>query len=582
MTFLTFELYFQPMRPSIYISFFAYLTSIFSLFAEQSITKKEKEAEELIQEGKQKKNDLLLAEGYYRKGKIYDGKGNLIEASKWFQEARLIYIKNGASKELARILNRLSAIEYKQNHLLESIHLINESIQVAKEIKDERSLYMGYSSRGLGIASLGLSKGDTIQLFKKVMHDFLLAEKVARKLNDKEGLNEMYLMYGSIFQSLNMPQESLVLFLKIKSDYEKMEFSQPKAIFLLRLARIYLDLNRIAESQQIILSIAPFIEDPEYADFSVKIFFHEVAGLFFEKTGNFKKAIQHHRAGVSLKEKISMQDNEGQLTLLNKKFELDARVAEINQKNKVISIERKQKETQLALLIVSILFVLSSLLLLFHLFRLYLKYKQISKKNALLIHEQNHRVKNNLQVISSILNIQANMSQNPEIVDSIHEIKLRINSMIELQKQLYNQDLEQGDVHLKIVIQNLIDYASFNFKISTLDVNLQIKEEPFDPDQSLSIILIINELITNSFKYAFHDIPNPSLTISLESKNQFVHITVQDNGIHPIIDTKKLTENSTFGFRMIQLLLLQLDGHLNYVYHNGSHFNLTFKHKWKK
>lgn len=582
MSFLTFELFTQPMCLTIYTFIFAYFLGSFSLSAVQSKIQKEREAEQLIQNGIQKKDNQLLAEGYYRKGKIDDGKGNLTEASKWFQKARLIYLKTGPSKELARILNRLSLIEYKQHHFPESIRLINESIQVAKEIKDERALYMGYSGRGLGIASLGLSNGDTIQLFKKVMHDFLLAEKIAQKLNDKEGLKEMYLMYGSIFQSLSMPHESLAFFLKIKPDYEKKELSQPKAIFLLRLALIYLDLNRIAESQQIILSIAPLIEDPEYADFSVLIFFHEVAGLFFEKTGNFKKAVQHHRAWVSLKEKISMQDNEGQLTHLNKKFELDARVAEIKQKNKEISLERKQKETQMALLIVSILFVLSSLLFLFNLFRLYLKYKQISKKNALLIHEQNHRVKNNLQVISSMLNIQANMSQQPEIVDIIHEIKLRINSMIELQKQLYNQDLELGSVQLKSVIQNLIDYASFNFTIPSVSINLQINEEPFDLDQSLAIILIINELITNSFKYAFHDIPYPSLSISFEKKNHFVHVAVKDNGIHPIIDAKILTENTTFGFRMIQLLLLQLDGHLDYVYHNGSHFNLTFKHKWKK
>lgn len=557
--------------------FFLFFISIaWEAFGQKSYEQKLVEANELIHNGKTSNKLEDLAEGYFRRGKLADGLGNFKEAADWFQKARMIYVQKGASPELARVLLRLSALEFQQKHDIEALRLINESIKVAHEYKNDRALFMGYASRGQGVAEVALRHGDTLKSFKRVMKDFLLAEKYAKKIDDLEGLNDLYLLYGGVFSSYKKHELGLKLYQKILPNYEKKAFEQPKIIFYLNLASSFIENGNLNESLRLLKIVEPIIKNPSFNDFSPKLRFEEVAAAYQEASGNHKNATIHYRSYKDLKEKAVSQDHDNQISKLNRLYDLKARDVEISQNKTALKTEKKLRNTEQWLLIIT----MSSLVimggLLFYLYRLYSGFKQVSTRNAILVHEQNHRVKNNLQVISSMLNIQANMSNDNEITETIHEIKLRIDSMIQLQKQLYANDLT-GLINLKILVNELIQSATFNFEISNLQFKVDFEKEQFDMDLTMTLALIINELITNACKYAFRDQKKPELNLRLTTLKKCIIIYVKDNGLHPIKNTNLISENSSFGFKMINMLLQQVDGMLNYSYENGSIFTITLK-----
>ena len=534
------------------------------------------EANELIADGQKNNNKDDLAEGYFRRGKIEDGSGNYKEASIWFQKARLFYLEKKPSFELARVLIRLSAVEFQQKHFTESQRLIDEAVLVAEEINDDKAKFLAYGGRGIGQAEISLRQGDTLNSYNRVLKDYAFAEKYATKIGDKDGLNELYLNYGGVFLSYKKPELSLKLYEKILPVYDRKPFDQPKIIFYLNLASTYLALGKQNETLKILKKIEHIVQKPDYIEFNAKRRFHEVAASYHEATGNYENANKHYRILKELLEKVVNQDNEGQITKLNRQFDIKAKDKEISERKKALETEKKLRATQNWLLILSAIFLLAPVIFIFYIFKLYKRQKQLSERNAMLVNEQNHRVKNNLQVISSMLNIQANMSEEKVITDTIQEIKLRIDSMIQLQKQLYANDLT-GLINLKILVKELIQSAAYNFGIAHLKSEIAFEKEYFDMDLTMTLALIINELITNACKYAFVTQKSPLITISLMKLEKQLEIYLKDNGHHAIQNTKLITENSSFGFKMINMLLIQIDGKLSYNFENGSKFTITLK-----
>ena len=542
-------------------------------YGQKNFEQKLGEANELINNGLSIHNRDTIAEGYFRRGKLADRLGNYKEASEWFQKARLIYLEKGSSIELSRILRRLSILEYQQKHLNESLRLINEAIKVAEECKDDKEKYMAYGFRGRLITEIALPAGDTLNSLKEVTRDFLLAEHFVKRINDTLSLVDFYLLYGGIFRTFKENEKGLNLYYKVNALLANKPFDNTKLTLYINLAFIHLSNHNPELSQQLLRQVESIIKGPEYNNFNEIIRFEEASAMYYEAVGNYEKANKHYRKWKKAVEKATSQDHEGEISKLNRQYDLKAKDIEIEQKKIALATEKKLRNTQKWLLIILVISLAILTALIYYLYKLYSNYKHVSTRNAMLVHEQNHRVKNNLQAISSMLNIQANMSGNKGITESINEIKLRINSMIQLQKQLYGNDID-GLVNLRTLTNELVQSAAFNFNITDLTYEADFDSDEFDMDISMTLALIINELITNACKYAFQNRENPYLSISFKKSEKTMTIEVRDNGIHPITEPKVIAENNSFGFKMINILLLQLDGSLEYQYDVGSVFKI--------
>jgi two-component sensor histidine kinase/ligand-binding sensor domain-containing protein len=204
--------------------------------------------------------------------------------------------------------------------------------------------------------------------------------------------------------------------------------------------------------------------------------------------------------------------------------------------------------------------------------------KKTLTEKELLLKEIHHRVKNNLQIISGLLDLQKD-----EIVDDgskaiFNEGQSRVKSIALIHQSLYQND-DLAEIKLASFVQELVSQVAgvFEKASSNMQIEVDIPEIALDIDTAVPLGLIINELLTNTFKYAVIKTGKVRIQIMLKQKENGIYLlTFSDNGpgIKQGIDFGMA---STLGLRLIKGLAAQLNGTAEYCYDNGSTFLITFK-----
>lgn len=202
------------------------------------------------------------------------------------------------------------------------------------------------------------------------------------------------------------------------------------------------------------------------------------------------------------------------------------------------------------------------------------------KEKNVLFNELQHRVKNNLQIISSLLEAQAEISNDPEIKKQMSEGQGRIQAMSIVHETLY-QSLEIHDISFEQYLRHLIDYITKSHSPNERKVDIKINTDfsTSSMDTLIPLGLIINEIITNSFKYAFVSNENNTLTIfiSNQSKSES-ELVIRDNGVGLPADFELRTHTS-LGIRLVEGLAWQLRGSVQFLrLDQGTEVRVFFKH----
>ena len=181
---------------------------------------------------------------------------------------------------------------------------------------------------------------------------------------------------------------------------------------------------------------------------------------------------------------------------------------------------------------------------------------ELNKEKTVLLQEVHHRVKNNFQIISSLLNLQANELDNDDVNFAFQQAISRINAVSQLHEQIYQSNLI-ADVDLKVYLETIANTIISNHSTTT-KVNLHISDITLKLENNtiLPLALIFNELLTNSMKHAFNGVPIGNITIQLQKTNsERFDFIYEDDGKweEPISD-------KTFGLELIETLSSQLDG----------------------
>jgi PAS domain S-box-containing protein len=198
------------------------------------------------------------------------------------------------------------------------------------------------------------------------------------------------------------------------------------------------------------------------------------------------------------------------------------------------------------------------------------------KEKEVLLKEVHHRVKNNLQVISSILNLQSSYVKDENTLNILRESQNRVKSMSFIHESLY-RSTDFSEVNFSEYINNLTSNImhSFNSVENNIVLNLELNNVKLNLDQAIPCGLIVNELITNAMKYAFVGIDEPQLVIKLELVNDAINIFIEDNGIGLPKDFD-ITESDSLGLQLVTTLTEQLDGSLSIKVENGTKYLITF------
>lgn len=201
----------------------------------------------------------------------------------------------------------------------------------------------------------------------------------------------------------------------------------------------------------------------------------------------------------------------------------------------------------------------------------------VSEKEFL-IKEIHHRVKNNLQIISSLLNLQADNIEDNTIREKYTESISRIKSIAIIHELLYRSK-NLSEIKIKEYLGELVSYISATYNLSerihvTLKVN--VRDSIINLDKAIPCGIIINELMSNSFKYAFANGAAGRISVELvQDKKERYHLVVADNGtgLPPEVD---IVNTPTLGLQLVNSLVGQIDGQMDINVTKGTRFDISF------
>ncbi len=199
----------------------------------------------------------------------------------------------------------------------------------------------------------------------------------------------------------------------------------------------------------------------------------------------------------------------------------------------------------------------------------------LREKEAML-KEIHHRVKNNLQIVSSLLNLQADKVKDSAVFDGLRDSQNRVRSMALVHETLYSGNLGRIDLteYLHSLCRHL--FRSYGVDSAQIGLVLNVSNTSLDLEQAIPLGLIINELVSNSLKYAFPDGGSGQIQIEFLNLGEgHLHLVVSDNGvgISESIDLKQL---SSLGLQLVHDLAHQLAGSVKIFRGNGTQFCITF------
>jgi two-component sensor histidine kinase len=443
-----------------------------------------------------------------------------------------------------------------------------------------------------------------LKVFQKTVREFPPLEKEDQVL--------LYQILGKIYVDLhNFPlaEKAFVQSLRLY------EITDPKherpdgfASAYKTMADFYIRIREFAEAKPFLVKLKLILPQlpPSY-----KMHFASAQSLVDSAEGNYLGALKNFKLHKRLNDSLMNIDKTAKLNQLEVSYgtrEKNSQINLLNAQNKTHISEARQATLQRNITITGIVLLLMILALMIYSFKvkvkvnrlLNLKKSQIESRNdaltqlveekEALIHEKegllldkdmllkevHHRVKNNLQIVMSLLSTQLVYLENKEAVEAIEESQQRVQSIALIHQKLYRESTGSS-IDLHSYLHDMVDDLDNSFNAAQRGINFQLSVQAInlDVDQAVPIGLILNEAITNAIKYAF-DAQGGKIFISIHQlEDQQLELIVQDNG-KGLPKDFDLAVSTTLGMEMMRGLGKQLRGKLQISNLNGVTLKLVF------
>lgn len=198
------------------------------------------------------------------------------------------------------------------------------------------------------------------------------------------------------------------------------------------------------------------------------------------------------------------------------------------------------------------------------------------REKDILLREIHHRVKNNMQILSSLLRMQSRSLPDKQLAAVLSESETRIRSMALIHEKLYQSEQLSG-VPLQAYLETLCsELLRMYGKGRRIEIDVQAHDISLELDTALPCGLIVNELVSNALKYAFPDASMGYLLIELSAVNDGLRLTIHDNGIG-LPEDLDIDRANSLGLKLVRMLVAQLDGTLELDTDFGTRFEIRFQ-----
>lgn len=466
------------------------------------------------------KNINELAHCYSQMGIAYYLQYQYDNALKYYDKSIELYKKTTNKKDLAGVyINQGISYTYVKKMDLAEINY-NEALKIYQEINYEPGFAPAYNS----LAKIYYAKKE----YNKAISYYKLAEQYSLKSNNKYHLITNYNSLATCYKELK--------------EFETAKAYSEKSIGISK----------------------------EVGSVERELFCHETMADILFSMGDYKNAYASFQNYASLKDTLFNQDKNDAIAEMQAKFDVEKNQQKVKEIELQKKIDDEANTKQRLLLIAVIIVILISLIFTMVLFRNKQKVNHLlEQKNEaiqanleqkeLMMSEIHHRVKNNLQMVSSILDLQARDLTDEKSMRVIEDSLSRINAISLIHQRLYQSDNIRG-IKINTYLQELAHdiLKNFSSSVTTTPIQLTCKVDDLNMDleSAIPIGLITAELITNSCKYAFTAITQPKITISLTKQNTYLILDVIDNGIGK--EQSVNTSGTSFGTKLIKSLSRKL------------------------
>jgi len=203
--------------------------------------------------------------------------------------------------------------------------------------------------------------------------------------------------------------------------------------------------------------------------------------------------------------------------------------------------------------------------------------KESLKEKEILLSEVHHRVKNNLAIISGLLELESmKWDDKREVQNVLNESMLRIKSMAMVHEQLYKSE-DFANLEFDNYVQALVELISDTINVKDKEISLRVESDDVEMsiNQAIPCALIVNELVTNAFEHGFEGCREGKLEVLLKRQGDMARIVVSDDG-RGLPDDFDINQTNSLGLTMVQQLTKQLEGDLEIDAENGTYFEVKF------
>jgi two-component sensor histidine kinase len=518
----------------------------------------------------------------------------------------------------AQALNLLGSVYYKEANYPKALNNFLQSLKIKEKIGDLQNI--GSAVLNIGVVYEAL--GNTTEARKY----YTKAEKIFLQYNDTLNLASVYSNLGNLYSIQDSAKQALMYHQKALKLREAIKDLHGVSISLVNIAEVYITLeNYPAVATYAQKALANFktlgnLEGQAVAILNLgAAYLHtgklELAEKYlleglkisrqlgsrqqileiykdlsqvYELENRYDMALEYYKKFATLKDTLFNEEKHKTITEIQTQYDFEKKERQIELLNK------DKKISELVTAVISILLILVLTLTLNY----YLRFLSKKKANALLtrqkeqlekseqeklmlLRELHHRVKNNLQVLSSMLSLQSSQLKDPVALAALEQGRFRVEAISLIHQGLYKDDSNVSRVeigqYIKNLFQNLMLAHGFSQK---LEFTTDIEDLTLEVETAIPLGLILNELLINTFKYAFTDLSiKPHIQLTFKHINDALYLAVEDNGVG-LPENFDIQKSNSFGFKLVKMLCKQLKADINITSEKGTKIEL-FIRKYK-
>ncbi len=523
---------------------------------------------------------------------LYQDKGDYDKALHYYLEGLKVAEKAGDTRMMGTLYNNLASVYGSAGYAPElALQYYNSALQQARKLNN--FAFAGLVTANMAGEYLRAGKKDSSSLFAQ-----LAVEYAAKSGTHGYEFAVVLTNVGDIYRQLNrLPEAEAYLkeAIAIQDSLRRpINIMGPISI----LCNLYLQQHKTKEAESlgirlldsaVVYNTKPFIREG-----------YKVLSEAAKQRNDAVLALQYYEQYSAWNDSVFNDTREQSIANVQSRAELDKRELEVQYETKKKTQENKLLTLQNYSLRFGVLFGIVAVLLLALVVFLVVranklkektnreleeKNKRIAQQNRekdMLMQEIHHRVKNNLQIVSSLLNLQANSITDQAAKDALRESHNRVKSISLIHQKLYMQD-DLSAISLEEYVVQLCSHLKYVFNAPQVEIVCHVYPPHVKLDMQTSIPLgvILNELITNSIKYAQINRPGGQIQVTFtDDLGGLCTLQFTDNGVGMPADFD-VRKSPTLGMRMVNELTRQLQGTITYTTFPQPTFTITFP-TWRK